>query len=168
MPGREETPEERADRNYNELLQELRVSETGVQVLFSLLLTVPFSQRFPQVTDYQRGVYFTALLFAAVASVLLIAPVSHHRLLFRRHQKPHLVRAASRFALAGQVMLWLAMTAVLLLVSDVLFGGLVAELFAAAFLVFTASIWFVPPLLRRLRAGPLEEERVRAADRQSR
>lgn len=151
--GRDESLEERADRNFEEILQELRVSETGVQILFSLLLTVPFTQRFGQATDYERGVYFAALLLAACANVLLIAPVAHHRLLFQHHQKAHLVRVASRFALAGLVALWLALTAVLLLVTDVLFHGLTAELVAGAFGALTLATWFVAPLAHLRRAA---------------
>lgn len=85
---RKETPAERADRNFNDLLQELRVTQTGVQVLFSLLLTVPFTARFETVTDFQKDVYFLALLLAATTVVLLVAPVSVHRILFHTGEKP--------------------------------------------------------------------------------
>src|ERR687894_1738845 len=82
--GRDETTEERADRNMNELLQELRVALPGVQVLFAFLLTVPFAQRFADVSSFQKNVYFATLLFSAAASALFIAPTSYHRLNFRR------------------------------------------------------------------------------------
>lgn len=149
--GRDESPEQRADRNWNDLLQELRVTETGVQVLFSVLLTVPFSARFGQASDLQRAVYFTALLLTAASSVTLIAPVAYHRLLFAWGEKPRLVRQSSRLALAGLVLLVLAVTAVLLLVTDVLFDGGVAAGVAAAFGVATLLLWFGPPALRRVR-----------------
>src|SRR2546430_17431322 len=78
-------------RRLIELLNELRVALTGVQIMFAFLLTVPFTQRFAQVTKFQRYVYFVTLLCAAVAVALLIAPTAHHRVLFRRHQKHRLV-----------------------------------------------------------------------------
>lgn len=149
--GRDETPAERADRNWNDLLQELRVTETGVQVLFSLLLTVPFSARFSQVTALQRRVYFAALLLTAAANVALIAPVAYHRLLFAKGEKARVVALGNRLALSGLVLLLLAFTAVLLLVTDVLFASGWAAGVAAAFGVVTVSLWFAPPLLRRLR-----------------
>ncbi|MDT7550986.1 MAG: hypothetical protein QOE84_3380, partial [Actinomycetota bacterium] len=89
--GRDESEAERADRNFNDILQELRVTQTGVQVLFSLLLTVPFSQRFDKVTQFQRDLYFVALLLAAATASTLVAPVSIHRLLFRTGEKPWVV-----------------------------------------------------------------------------
>jgi cobalamin synthase len=149
--GRDESPEQRADRNWNELLQELRVTETGVQVLFSVLLTVPFSARFDRATDLQRGVYFAALLLTAASSVTLIAPVAYHRLLFAKGEKPRLVRQSSRLALAGLLLLVLAVVAVLLLVTDVLFEGLVATVVAALFGLATLALWFGPPVAQRLR-----------------
>ncbi|MCW2725991.1 MAG: hypothetical protein JWN35_2912 [Frankiales bacterium] len=147
---RNETRDERADRNFGELLQELRVIETGVQVLFSVLLTVPFSQRFDQVTGLQRDVYFAALVLAAVSSVLIIAPATYHRVLFQKGEKPRIVRVSNRLALAGTIFLWLSMTAVLLLVSDVLFHGTAAVIVATTFGAATGLLWFVPPLVRRL------------------
>src|SRR3954467_10610254 len=95
---RDETDTERLDRNLIELLQEVRVVQTGVQVLFAFLLTVPFSSRFAQITDFQRGTYFAALVGAAAASVLLIAPTAIHRVLFRLGQKAYMVEMSNRFA----------------------------------------------------------------------
>src|SRR5918912_2490075 len=120
--GRDETDVERLDRNLIELLQEVRVAQTGVQVLFAFLLTVPFASRFPQVTDFQRGAYFAALVGAAAASVLLIAPTSVHRLLFRMGQKEYMVDLSNRLAIGGLLSLAIAMIAAMLLVSDVMFG----------------------------------------------
>ena len=79
-----ETPDERADRNFDELLQELRVAQTGVQILFAFLLTIPFQQRFSQAVGAGlRWEYLGTLLATAIASALLIAPVSYHRILFQ-------------------------------------------------------------------------------------
>ena len=147
--GRDETPEEAADRHWSDLLQELRVTETGVQVLFSLLLTVPFSARFGEVTPFQRQVYFAALLLAAAANAVLIAPVAYHRALFRQGEKARVVQHSSRLAVAGLVLLLLAVSAVLLLICDVLFSTPAAVALAAASGVVTLVLWFGPPLLRR-------------------
>lgn len=150
-PQRQETPEERADRNFAELLQELRVTETGVAILFSLLLTVPFSARFDDVTEFQRKVYFAALLLTAAANVVLIAPVSFHRLLFQTGEKPRVVAASSVLAIVGLGLFVLSVTAVLLLISDVLFETGAATAVAAVFGSLTALLWFLPPLVQRLR-----------------
>jgi Kef-type K+ transport system membrane component KefB len=148
---RDETPAERADRNFDDILQELRVTQTGVQVLFSVLLTIPFSQRFEKVTAFQKDVYFLALLLAAATAVMLVAPVSTHRLLFRTGQKPWVVKVAAVYAVVGTVLLLLTIAAVLLFVSDVLFASTLAVAIAVLFGVSTGVLWFVPPLLRRRR-----------------
>ena len=146
---RGETPLQRADRNWDELLSELRVTQTGVAILFSLLLTVPFSSRFEAVDAFGRGVYLAALLLSAASAVVLIAPVAYHRVLFRQRQKPTVVTVANRMALAGLALLTLALTAVLLLVCDVLLARGAAIAVAAAFGVATSLLWFVPASLRR-------------------
>ena len=158
---RNETPAERADRNFNDLLQELRVTQTGVQVLFSLLLTVPFTARFEQVTPFQKQVYFLALLLAAATVVSLVAPVSVHRLLFHTGEKPWVVKVGSRLALTGIVLLCLTLTTVLLFVTDVLFDDLVAAVTAGVFAGATVILWFVPPLRRRARASRQARRRER-------
>ena len=140
-----------ADRKWDELLGELRVVLTGVAVLFSVLLTIPFSARFDEVTASQRHVYFTALLLTAASNVALVAPVSFHRLVFQRGQKSRVVAFSSALAVAGLVLLLLAVTAVLLLVSDVLFASAVAVVVSTAFGTLTAALWFLPPLVARLR-----------------
>src|SRR4051812_38150022 len=99
--GREETEEERLDRNLGELLQELRVALPGVQVLFAFLLTVSFQQRFTSLTRTQEKVYFATLMCTALSAALLIAPTAYHRLTFRYQQKEHLVFLANRLAIIG-------------------------------------------------------------------
>jgi hypothetical protein len=140
---------QRADRNWNELLGELRVTQTGVAVLFSLLLTVPFSARFEQVTLFQKRVYLAALLLSAASAVALVAPVSYHRLLFAQRQKPQVVVFANRLAVSGLGLLCLALSAVLLLVCDVLLSRTPALLVSGAFFAGTSILWFVPGLVRR-------------------
>jgi hypothetical protein len=147
--GRSETALERCDRNLVELLQEVRVVQTGVQVLFAFLLTAPLAARFPALTAFQRAVYFGTLLATGAAAVLLIAPTAYHRILFRLGDKEHLVVVANRFTLAGLFCVALSMVGALLLVTDLMFGApatLAATIGAAlACLVF----WCLAPLRRR-------------------
>jgi hypothetical protein len=153
--GREETEEERLDRNLGELLQELRVALPGVQVLFAFLLAVPFQQNFTKITPFQEKVYFATLLLTALSAVLLISPSAYHRLTFRMQQKDHLVFLANRFAIAGLGMLALAMTGAIVLITDVLYGATTTAVTGGlAFLTFMA-FWYALPLRRRLSS---EEE----------
>src|SRR2546421_6269626 len=108
-PQRSTEDPELQSRRLTELLQELRVALTGVQILFAFLLTVPFSQRFAQVTNFQRYTYFVTLLCAAAAVALLIAPTAHHRVLFRRRQKRSLVLSGSTYMLVGLAFLAVSM-----------------------------------------------------------
>lgn len=98
---RYETEAERLDRNYGELLQELRVLQAGVQILFAFLLTIAFQQRFGSVSDFQRNTYLISLVNASIATVCIIAPVAFHRIVFRRGMKDELMTAATRYALPG-------------------------------------------------------------------
>src|SRR5215208_969001 len=124
--GRTETPLERCDRNLAELMQEVRVAQTGVQVLFGFLLTVPLTARFSTVGTSGRITYVATLVFAGAAALLLIAPTSHHRVLFRCGDKPHLVRMANRYAIAGLACVAVAMVAALAFVGAVVFGSVLA------------------------------------------
>jgi hypothetical protein len=148
-PHRDETDTERLDRNLIELLQEVRVVQTGVQVLFAFLLTVPFSARFDEITGFQRGVYFTALVGAAAASVLLLAPTAVHRILFRLGQKEYMVEVSNRLTLGGLVATAVAMIAAMLLVSDVMFGTGLALVIAFVTAVAFGVVWALLPLRRR-------------------
>jgi hypothetical protein len=146
---RDETDTERLDRNLVELLQEVRVVQTGVQVLFGFLLTVPFSSRFDEITGFQRGVYFAALVGAAAASVLLIAPTALHRVLFRLGQKEYMVEVSNRLTLGGLASTAVAMIAAMLLVSDVMFGMGVGVAIAVATAIAFLVVWAALPLRRR-------------------
>jgi len=150
--GRNETELERCDRNLVELLQEVRVVQTGVQVLFAFLLTAPLAARFPQLSDFQELTYFATLLAAGGAAILLIAPTAYHRILFRLGDKQHLVAVANRFTLAGLTCVGLSMVGALLLVTDLLFddAAIVVGTTALALLA-CVSCWCVAPLLRRSR-----------------
>jgi hypothetical protein len=155
---RGEQPEQRADRNFIELLQELRVLQTGVQILFALLLTVAFTETFERADLFQRTVYVITLVCCAVATALLMAPVAYHRALFQRGRKADLVVAAHRLLQAGMVVLAAAVIGSLMLVIDQVAGRvtglLVAPLLGAVFVV----LWFVLPGFTR-RAGQDPEPR---------
>jgi hypothetical protein len=146
---RDETPTERLDRNWAELLQELRVVQTGVQLLTGFLLTLPFQQRFQSLTSSQVDVYLCAVSLAVSATALLIAPVALHRVLFRQHARPELVATAHRLALIGYWLLAGAMTTVVLLIFDVVGGraaGVCAGATTAAVLI---GLWGGLPLWER-------------------
>src|SRR5581483_4417472 len=133
--GRFESEEERADRNLSDLLQELRVALPGVQVLFAFLLTVPFSQRFKELSDFEEKLYFGVLICVCLATVLLVAPTVGHRILFRRQQKEYLVTVANNLSLAGMVLLALAMVGAVALISGFLFGTATAVVSSAVMAV---------------------------------
>jgi hypothetical protein len=151
--GRPETDAERVDRNLGELLGELRVALPGVQVLFAFLLVVPFNQRFADVTPFQEKVYFVTLLCSAAASAFLIAPSVHHRVEFRRQDKEHIVVVGNRLATAGLAFLAIAMTGVILLVTDVLFHTAMTVAAAVVVGATFAVLWFALPLRRRRLAS---------------
>jgi hypothetical protein len=147
-----ESHKERVDRELIELLNELRVALPGVQFLFAFLLIVPFQQTRDQLTDFQRDLYFVALLAAAVATVLLIAPAAQHRILFRQKDKDKLLRRSNVYAVAGLIVLGLAICAAILLVVDVLFSLALAWVAAGAIAVMLAIAWVVVPFWRRSRS----------------
>ncbi len=151
---RHETPAERLDRNWSELLQELRVTQTGIQILTGFLLILPFQARFATVSPFLVGVFLAAVLFAALATALVLAPVAAHRLLFRRHEKDVLVNLGGAMAKAGLICLALTVGLVATLVVGVVASetaGIVTGI--CALLVF-ALLWVVVPLSlsRRERA----------------
>jgi Family of unknown function (DUF6328) len=147
----DETREERLDRELIELLNELRVALPGVQILFAFLLTVPFTQRFDQITELQRDVYFFTFLCAAASTALLIAPSAYHRLTWRQRDKEHLLTMSNRLAIAGMGFLAIAIASAVFVVTDMLFEATAAALVAGATAAFYAWFWYVMPLLRRLK-----------------
>jgi hypothetical protein len=148
--GRHETELERADRNLDELLQELRVLTTGVQILLAFLLTVPFSKGFPKLDSGERYLYLAILIFAAAAVGLLIAPTAMHRLVFRQGDKRHLVRVANRMAIGGIACLAMAMTGIVALISGYLFGWVTGGILAVATGSYLVTLWFLLGLRRRM------------------
>ena len=162
----EETHSQRINRELMELLNELRVALPGVQFLFAFLLIVPFSQNVDRTTGFQRGVYFVTLVAVAVATGLLIAPAAQHRVLFRQHDKEHLLRRSHRSAFAGLVVLAVAIVAAVLLVVDVLFSRTQAWVTAGAVAALLAWWWIAVPFWQRAHnRQDLPDEVVREGER---
>lgn len=149
--GRSETPTERADRNWNELLQELRVMQTGVQILTGFLLTLPFQPRFAELDDYQHTVYLALVVISVIATALIVAPVSVHRSLFRKQMKRHIVTLADRLARIALAVLALVMTGASLLVFDVVVGRTAGIVVGSCVLVTLTILWVVAPEVLRRR-----------------
>ena len=154
---RGETPLQRADRAYGEILQEVRVAQTGVQILFAFLLALAFQARFAHVTNFQRDVYVVTLLLCAAATALLIAPAAFHRMVYRRRLKLHLVHAATRLALSGLVLLMLSLVSAVLLIVDVVFGAGPAVIMAAGTFGWFFTWWFVLPAWSRIRHAGVDD-----------
>ena len=153
-----ESKGERLDRELMELLQGLRVVMPGVQVLLAFLLTVPFQQRFAQLPGSLRNAFFAAIACATLATVLLIAPSTHHRLLWRTREKDWLLRVGNQMALWGTVLLGAAIVLALYVVTNVLFTSEQALLTAAAAAVVFAGVWYALPLSRRSSSSSDEDE----------
>jgi amino acid permease len=153
-----ETEKERWERNFGDLLQELRVAQTGVQILFAFLLTLPFSAGFPRATPFQRNAYIVALLAAAAATALIISPVAFHRALFRQGRKPELVKYGHLVASAGLGCMLIAMVSAVLLITDFILPRPVAFVLSAAAAVVFLAFWVVLPWVRRDWGQPDEEE----------
>jgi hypothetical protein len=151
-----ETSAERQDRQMIELLNELRVALPGVQILFAFLLTVPFTNRFGSLNGFQRDVYYITLVCALLSVACFIAPSAGHRLLFHQGEREWLIASANRLAVAGLVFLALALSASILLITDVLFKGAQVWVYSGAIACLLAGMWFVRPLLRRARRDEQE------------
>jgi len=147
--GRDETEEERSDRNLVELLQEARVVQTGVQILFGFLLTIAFQPKFEKLSSFQKADYLGTLVVAATTLIMITAPSSWHRILFRQHDKEHLVEVANRFMVLGLATLGLTMVGVVMLLSDIAFPTWLTVLVTAAAVTACSVLWYVIPLARR-------------------
>lgn len=142
---RDESPSQRADRNYSELVQELRVAQTGVQILFAFLLSLTFLAGFPQEDRTHAAVLTAALLTSAAASLCFMAPVALHRLSFRQGLKERLVWITHAMALIGLVLLTASMDLSLWLVMSVLWSSQAATALALALVVVVPLIWVILP-----------------------
>ena len=150
-PRRDESEEERLDRNLAELLNELRVALPGVQVLFAFLLGVPFTQRFAELASYQEDIYFGTLMCAAAASAFLIAPSAYHRIEFRQRDKKYVVFQSNRLAIIGLAFLALAMNGVVLLITDFIFSAVATVIATTVSTLLFAMLWYILPLRRRMK-----------------
>jgi hypothetical protein len=150
---RDEPEAARLDRNWAELLQELRVIGTGVQILFAFLLGIAFQARFAQTDTFQRTVYVITLLLSAAATALMITPVAVHRMTFRERVKDELVATTNRLALCGLAALLLAMVGSVLLVVDWIAGPGPAAAASLFTLGMFGGLWVVLPLQRRARGA---------------
>jgi FtsH-binding integral membrane protein len=153
-----ETSKERLNRNLDQLLQELRVVLPGVQVLFAFLLAVPFATRFDRVDRFERVVFFIALLIAALAVILLLAPSIQHRILFRHDQKRYLVHVGTVLTIAGMTALACSMTLSLVLIAHFLYGLWAALIVAGCAIVAFGVVWYALPIGRRRGAGPPRDD----------
>ncbi|MFC7272784.1 DUF6328 family protein [Paractinoplanes rhizophilus] len=155
---RYEDEKKRWDRNFADLLQELRVAQTGIQILFAFLLTLPFSNGFPRTTAFQKDVYIVALLAAAASTAMIISPVAFHRALFRQGRKPELVRYAHRMATGGLAFLLVAMVSSVFLVVDFILSMPMALLLGGLTAVFFLTFWAGIPWYRHNWIDEEDEE----------
>jgi hypothetical protein len=147
---RNETEEERADRNLVELLQELRVLQTGVQIIFAFLLGIAFTPRFTQLSGAQQDVYIAALLTSVVSVAVLATPVAVHRGLFRCGMKERIVTVSTHCARVGTFLLSVALDCAVFLIIDVVLGRTAASIFTGCVAAAFLALWFVFPwALRR-------------------
>ncbi|MFC6715612.1 DUF6328 family protein [Branchiibius cervicis] len=158
---RHETPTEKLDRNWTELLQELRVVQTGVQILSGFLLTLPLQSLFSDLATWEKVIYLAATVCSVVASGLLIAPVSAHRLLFAKHEKGVLVAQADTLAKCGLVMLAITVTLVLMLVFAIVVGPLASIVIGVLSVLGFLALWVALPL------RTLSKAQAHASDRRT-
>ncbi|TKV57884.1 sodium:proton antiporter [Nakamurella flava] len=149
---------QRLDRHWTELLQELRVVQTGIQLLTGILLTLPFQPRFVQLSTFQQSVYLVTLVCAVLSGGLLIAPVALHRVLFRRRARRVTVQVAHRLALVGLGLLAVALVGIVLLIFDVVLGRAAAVVAAVVIALVLLGLWLLLPLrlLEKAERGGFE------------
>lgn len=149
--GRDETVEERADRMWGDLIQEVRVAQTGVQILFGFLLTVVFTPKYDTLAHTDQVIYIVTVVLGSCATGALIGPVSLHRLVTGRRVKPHAVRLASRLTFTGLLLLLATMTCALLLILRVATHDGFVPWLVAAVVAWYLLCWFALPLWSRRR-----------------
>lgn len=151
MPDDKRRSKEELDQEWGELVEEHRLAMPGTQVLFAFLLVLPFQQRFRELTDHQVYVYYSALLCAAIAIILLITPTAAHRLLWRRGDKDVLLRVSTFTAIAATAFLAAGMSASVYLITDFLFGEPATAVVTAVLGGLFIGFWYGLPLVRRVR-----------------
>lgn len=148
--ARGETEVQRLDRNWSSLLQELRVVQTGVQLLTGFMLTLPFQPRFDLLDEGMRIVYLASVGCALAATVLLVAPVGLHRVLFRQRRLASLVAAAHRLAYAGLLLLGAALVGMTVIVFDAVAGHQTAYIAGSVATAAFAMFWVIVPVVIRV------------------
>lgn len=156
---RDEPESDRLDREYGELLQEMRVLQAGVQILFAFLLTLAFQTSFTHITNFERDVYLCTLIAATFAAALIIGPVPFHRVVFRRGMKEDLIKATTRYVAGGLTFLLVAMVGAVLLVLDVLLSRPVALITVSVIAVVFVLLWLVLPYLARAEEPDHEHDK---------
>ena len=149
---RQESEAHQLDRNWAELVQELRVIGTGVQILFAFLLSIAFQARFASTTGFQRDDFLVTLMLSGLAAAIFIAPVAVHRLLFRFRVKDEVVNVTNALAICGLVSLSFALIGAILLVSDWVAGGEGAGICTGGATLVLLTGWFAFPMWLRRRA----------------
>lgn len=152
MSEAEESDQRRLARNVNELLQELRVAQAGVQILFGFLLSIAFTEKYASTSTYIRVTHLVTVLCAAVAVAFLTAPAAWHRVLFRKGRREDVVESGNSFALIGLAFLALAMTGTVLLLAEVILGKWPSIVVGVVAFVLFTGIWFVLPYVSSQRA----------------
>ena len=149
--SRDETKAQQLDRNFNEQLQEVRIAQAGVQILFAFLLTLPFQQRFTTLSDFQRNVYLWTLIAAAVSVVMFTAPVAAHRTLFREGVKDFIVKYSSRLTATGLFTLLVAVVGGTVLVLDVMLSHTASLAIGGTLALLAIVLWLVIPLWHKAK-----------------
>lgn len=152
--GRDETPNERADRNWDELLQELRVMQTGTQILTGFLLAVAFQPRFTDMDELQRDLYVVLVALAAIATILALAPVGMHRAFFGRRRKPELVDIAARIVKIDLLVIGALTIGVTTLIVDFTVNRTAGLIALVAAVVAVGALWVVLPRIIRNSVRP--------------
>jgi hypothetical protein len=142
---------QRLDRNYAEILQEIRVAQTGVQLLLAFLLSLAFTPRFSMLSPFDRSLYVATLLLGSASAALLMAPACYHRVVFRRRLKRHLVQAANRFAATGLALLGLALACAVLLILKIVVSQRLAAVLTSGVLLWFGLWWYALPMWTSLR-----------------
>lgn len=141
-----ETRNEQLQRNIGELLQELRVAQAGVQILFGFLLSVVFTDRFHDASGFEKSLHLSAVALAVAATALLTAPAAWHRLLFRTGSRERILTVGNRLVLVGLVCLALAITSTVALIAKVVYGGVAMFVMGVLCVLIFGMLWFVMPL----------------------
>ncbi|MDQ7877269.1 DUF6328 family protein [Microbacterium sp. QXD-8] len=159
VDGRDETPEERADRNWNEVLQELRVLQTGTQILTGFLLALAFQPAFADLSDSQRTVYLGLVLLSAISSIVALAPVALHRVLFQQRAKPAVVRYGHGCLITALLTVSVLVVGVVAFVFDVVLGGSAGWWALIPLAVLILALWLIAPAIMRSRIRTNGERR---------